>query len=40
MNIKYISQCWGISMEFIKRPGDFNVVILFELKGLTRPLKM
>lgn len=38
MNIKYISQCWGISMEFIKRPDDYDVVILFELKGLTKPL--
>jgi hypothetical protein len=38
LNIKYISQCWGISVEFLKRPGDFNVIFRFELKGLTKSL--
>lgn len=34
VNIKYISQCWGVNMEFIKKPHDFTVAIMFELKGL------
>jgi LPS-assembly protein len=38
LNIKYISQCWGVSVEFLKRPGDFNVIFRFELKGLTKSI--
>jgi lipopolysaccharide assembly outer membrane protein LptD (OstA) len=38
LNIKYISQCWGVSVEFLKRPGDFNVIFRFELKGLTKTI--
>jgi LPS-assembly protein len=40
LNIIYMSQCWGINLGFIKRPGDSSVSFLFELKGLTKALKM
>lgn len=32
--MKYLSQCWGISVEYIKNPDDFHIRVLFELKGL------
>ena len=38
-SIKYFKQCWGLNVEFIKRPGDFNAVFMFELKGLTKAFK-
>jgi LPS-assembly protein len=34
INMKYLSQCWGMTLEVIKTPNDFTVAILFELKGL------
>ena len=34
LDIKYISQCWGLNMQVTKRPGDFAVAFMFELKGL------
>jgi len=40
MNIKYTSQCWGVNMQFIKRPGDFTAALLFELKGISKGLKI
>lgn len=40
LNIKYIRQCWGVNLGFVKRPGDFSVTVLFELKGITRALKI
>ncbi len=40
LHIKYTNQCWGIDLGFIKRPGDFSVTVLFELKGITRALKI
>jgi LPS-assembly protein len=39
LSIKYLKQCWGLNVEFIKRPGDFNAVFMFELKGLTKAFK-
>jgi len=39
LKLKYLSQCWGIFTEFIKRPGEFNFRILFELTGITSSLK-
>jgi len=33
MNLKYISQCWGINLEFVKKPHDFSIAVMFELKG-------
>jgi LPS-assembly protein len=32
--LKYLSQCWGISVEYIKNPDDYHVRVMFELKGL------
>lgn len=40
MNVTYMSQCWGINLGFIKRPDDFSVSFLFELKGITKALKI
>ncbi|MEW6163353.1 MAG: LPS assembly protein LptD [Nitrospirota bacterium] len=40
VNVKYMSQCWGVSMAFIKRPGDFTVAIVFELRGISRAFKI
>lgn len=34
LDIKYVSQCWGLNMQVTKRPGDFSVAFMFELKGL------
>jgi LPS-assembly protein len=40
MNLKYISQCWGINIQFNKRPDDFNIGIMIELKGITKDLRI
>jgi LPS-assembly protein len=40
VGVKYISQCWGIGVNFTKRPGDFSVHFLIELKGITRPIQI
>ena len=40
LNITYTSQCWGINLGFVKRPDDFSVSFLIELKGLTKALKI
>lgn len=40
LNVMYLSQCWGINLGFVKRPDDFSVSFLVELKGLTKALKM
>jgi hypothetical protein len=40
MNLKYTRQCWGINLEFVKRPGDYSVVVMFDLKGLSKSLKI
>lgn len=40
LHLKYIGQCWGMQLGFIKRPGDFSMTLLFELKGLTKGLKV
>jgi LPS-assembly protein len=39
LSFKYLKQCWGLNIEFTKKPGDFNAVIMFELKGLTKEFK-
>lgn len=38
MNIamRYQRQCWGLRFEMSKRPGDYTVLVLFELAGLNR----
>lgn len=35
VNVKYISQCWGLRFDAIKKPGDFKLLAMFELKGLN-----
>lgn len=39
-DVRYMRQCWGLIMTFIKRPGDLAVSIMFELRGLSRGLKI
>ena len=34
LTLKYLSQCWGMSIEFINNPDDYHIRVLFELKGL------
>ncbi|MDH5202152.1 MAG: LPS assembly protein LptD [Nitrospirota bacterium] len=33
INLRYISQCWGVNMVFVKKPHDFTFAVMFELKG-------
>jgi LPS-assembly protein len=46
VDLRYLRQCWGINMVFNKYPGDYSVLIMFELKGLSmgtsgyKPLKI
>ncbi len=40
VNLRYIGQCWGLSFGFTKRPDETAFSFLFELKGLTRPIKI
>ena len=39
-NIRYVAQCWAINLGIVNRPDDFNVSVMFELKGLTKPLSV
>ncbi len=32
---QYTSQCWGVRLEAIKKPGDFMVQVMFDLYGVT-----
>lgn len=44
--IKYLEQCWAVNLTLTRRPGDairppeYSFLILVELKGLGRPLKL
>lgn len=40
LNILYTSQCWGLQVTGVKTPDDVSVSFLFELKGITRALKI
>ncbi len=33
--VQYASQCWGVRIEAVKKPGDFSVQIMFDLFGVT-----
>jgi LPS-assembly protein len=35
LSMKYVRQCWGITFEAVKRPGDFTMRVLLELKGMN-----
>jgi hypothetical protein len=39
-NLRYLGQCWGVNMEFIKRPHDYTFSVMFELKGISKGLKI
>jgi LPS-assembly protein len=30
---KYLRQCWGLTMSYMKRPDDYTITVMFELKG-------
>jgi len=32
--VSYSSQCWGVSANFVKRPGERQVMVVVQLKGL------
>lgn len=34
VGLSYNSQCWGIKLTYDKRPGDYSIFILIQLKGL------
>ncbi len=40
LTLTYLSGCWGINVGFVKRPDDFSVSFLVELKGITKALTM
>lgn len=40
LNLTYMSQCWGINIGYVKRPDDFSISFLVELKGITKALKI
>jgi LPS-assembly protein len=40
IDLKYSSQCWGVNMEFIKRPHDFTFSVMFDLKGISKAIKL
>lgn len=33
--VQYTSQCWGVRIEAVKKPGDFSVRVMFDLFGVT-----
>jgi len=33
--VTYASQCWGMRIEAAKRPGDFTMMVMFDLFGVT-----
>jgi len=33
--VQYTSQCWGVRIEAVKKPGDFSVNVVFDLFGVT-----
>jgi LPS-assembly protein len=40
LNLTYMSQCWGITFAYVKRPDDYSISFLIELKGITKALKI
>jgi LPS-assembly protein len=40
LKIIYSGQCWGMNMTLVKRPGDFTAAVMFELKGVSKGLKL
>jgi hypothetical protein len=40
IGLKYSSQCWGVDLQFIKRPHDFTFSIMFDLKGISKSFRV
>jgi LPS-assembly protein len=40
IDLRYSSQCWGVNIEFIKRPHDFTFAVMFDLKGISKGFKI
>ena len=40
IDLRYSSQCWGVNVEFIKRPHDFTFSVMFDLKGISKGFKI
>jgi len=38
-DLKYLRQCWGFDLQYVKRPDDFSLSVLFELRGLMQGLQ-
>ena len=40
ISMRYQRQCWGLRLEVIKKPGDFSMLLMFDLAGISGgPLK-
>jgi hypothetical protein len=39
-DLTYLSQCWGIHLQYVKRPDDYSIMVMFQLKGLMKELKI
>lgn len=39
LKMQYMLQCWGIRIEAHKRPGDFTLLLMFDLAGITSKFK-
>lgn len=35
VTMKYEKQCWGVRLEMIKKPGDYTMVLMFDLAGIS-----
>ena len=35
VSLIYMAQCWGVKLEAIKKPGDFSMMLRFDLVGIT-----
>jgi hypothetical protein len=40
IELKYSSQCWGLNLQYIKRPHDFTFSVMFDLKGITKGFRI
>jgi LPS-assembly protein len=40
LDLRYSGQCWGVNMGFVKRPHDYTFSVMFELKGISKGLKI
>ena len=38
VSLTYLKQCWGVKFEFIKKPGDFSMMVMYELTGVMSTL--